>query len=231
MITDPTATVEFYTESVAAALAKHPDCTYTGAILASVVPSLTSVLCRAAKKVIHREPLVVSSKMDLGMQIRMDYPEQIGSDLLVAAVAAVSEYPSPMLIIDMGTATTVTAIDAAGDYVGGMILVGAQLSLNALTNGTAQLPALRVEAPQKMLGKNTIDCMQSGAVYGHAAMIDGVIDRAEVEMGMPLNVVTTGGIARVIAPLCRREMIYDNDLLMKGLWLLYQRNHKEDGQC
>ena len=195
-----------------------------GAILSTVVPALGSVLQDAVERITHQRPMLVNSDMDIGVTIRMDEPKRIGSDLLVDAAAAVAEYPCPMLIFDMGTATTVTAIDRNGDYIGGMIIAGVELALDALSDRTAQLPHISMDAPEKMLGKNTIDCMQSGVIFGNAAMLDGIIDRAEEEMGERLNVVATGGIAQRIVPHCRHSVVCDKNLTLKGLWLLYQRN-------
>lgn len=195
-----------------------------GGILSTVVPALAVVLGDAVEKLIGCRPMVVSAAMDTGVSIRMDNPKQTGSDLIVDAAAVLAEYPQPTLFFDMGTATTVSAIDQNGDYIGGMIIAGVELSLEALSNGTAQLPHISMEAPDKMLGKNTIDCMKSGVIYGSAAMVDGIIQRAEEEMGAPLTVVATGGIAKRVVPYCKREIICDENLTLKGLWLLYQKN-------
>ena len=195
-----------------------------GSILSTVVPSLATVLREAVKRITGHCPLLVSSGMKTGVNIRMDNPKQTGSDLIVDAAAALAEYPTPILIFDMGTATTVTAIDRSGDYVGGMIISGAEVSLEALSNGAAQLPHISMEAPDKMLGKNTIDCMKSGVIYGNAAMLDGIIERAEEEMGEPMTIVATGGIAKKIVPHCKRKIICDENLTLKGLWILYEKN-------
>ena len=195
-----------------------------GSILSTVVPSLATVLKDAVQRITGHCPLLVSSGMKTGVNIRMDNPKQTGSDLIVDAAAALAEYPTPILIFDMGTATTVTAIDRAGDYVGGMIISGAEVSLEALSNGAAQLPHISMEAPGRMLGKNTIDCMKSGVIYGSAAMLDGIIERAEEEMGEPMTIVATGGIAKKIVPYCKREIICDENLTLKGLWILYEKN-------
>lgn len=195
-----------------------------GGILSTVVPALAVVLGDAVERIIHCRPMVVSAAMDTGVNIRMDNPKQTGSDLIVDAAAVLAEYPQPTLFFDMGTATTVSAIDRNGDYIGGMIIAGAELSLEALSSGTAQLPHISMEAPDKMLGKNTIDCMKSGVIYGSAAMVDGIIQRAEEEMGESLTVVATGGIAKRVVPYCRRTIICDENLTLKGLWILYQKN-------
>ncbi|MDD5953536.1 MAG: type III pantothenate kinase [Oscillospiraceae bacterium] len=195
-----------------------------GSILSTVVPALATILSDAVEKIIGIRPLVVSSEMDTGVHLQMDNPKQTGADLLVDAAAVLHEYPQPTLFFDMGTATTVSAIDEHGDYIGGMIIAGAELSLEALSSGTAQLPHISMDAPEKMLGKNTIDCMKSGVIYGTAAMVDGIIQRAEEEMGQKLTVVATGGIAKAIVPHCKRSIICDSNLTLKGLRILYERN-------
>mgnify|MGYP000058457499 CR=1 FL=1 len=144
--------------------------------------------------------------------------------LIVAAVAAIAEYGAPLLLVDMGTATTITAVDETGTFVGGCICPGVKISMEALTGRTAQLPGISLDEPQKAIGKNTRDCMRSGIMFGAAAMLDGLLDRMEAELGTPVKVVATGGIARFVIPLCRRELIYDRSLMLKGLGLLYRRN-------
>ena len=154
----------------------------------------------------------------------MENPAEVGSDLIVAAVAAIAEYGAPLLLVDMGTATTITAVDETGTFVGGCICPGVKISMEALTGRTAQLPGISLDEPQKAIGKNTRDCMRSGIMFGAAAMLDGLLDRMEAELGTPVKVVATGGIARFVIPLCRRELIYDRSLMLKGLGLLYRRN-------
>lgn len=195
-----------------------------GGILSTVVPALATVLTEAVEKLLGVHLILVNSGMDLGVKIMMDNPKSVGADLLVDAAAVIAEYPQPSLFFDMGTATTVSAIDKDGNYIGGMIIAGVELSLEALSNGTAQLPHISMEAPEKMLGKNTIDCMKSGVIYGNAAMVDGIIERAEEEMGGPLTVIATGGIAKKVVPYCKKNVICDDNLTLKGLWLLYQKN-------
>ena len=144
-----------------------------------------------------------------------------------AATAALAEYKPPLLIIDMGTATTITAIDAKGNYLGGCICTGVKISAEALSSRTAQLPAISLEAPKKAIGRNTIDSMRSGLMMGAAAMLDGMTARMEKELGQPATVLATGGIARFVLPMCEREILYDKDLLLKGLALLYENNRRK----
>ena len=191
-----------------------------GAILSSVVPPLNSTILSAVEKVCGIRPMLVGS----GMNIIMDNPKTVGSDMIVDAVAAIREYPCPIIIIDMGTATTMSVVDRSKNYIGGVILPGLRVSLDSLSNKTAQLPFISLEAPGNVIGKNTIDCMRSGILYGTAAMIDGIIDRMAEELGTLPSLVSTGGLARLLVPLCRHRIAYEDDLLLKGLLILYNKN-------
>ena len=162
--------------------------------------------------------------MKTGLNILMDNPKTVGSDMIVDAVAAIREHPCPIIIIDMGTATTLSVVDKNGCYIGGVILPGLRLSLDTLSSKTAQLPSISLDIPSKVIGKNTIDCMRSGIMYGNASMIDGIIDRMEEELGQPATLVATGGLSRFVTPLCRHSIIYDEALLLKGLLILYEKN-------
>lgn len=197
-----------------------------GSIVASVVPPVLNSFKTAIRKLTGRDCLVVGPGIKTGLNIRIDNPAEVGSDLIVAAVAAVAEYGAPLLIVDMGTATTIFAVDKSHSFVGGCICPGVKISMNALTGQTAQLPGISLEAPQNVIGKNTRDCMRSGIMLGAAAMLDGLIDRMEEELGTPTTVIATGGISRFVTPLCRRKMIYDRNLMLKGLRLIYRRNVK-----
>lgn len=195
-----------------------------GAILSSVVPPLNTTILRAVEKILGKKPLLVGSGMKTGLNILMDNPKTVGSDMIVDAVAAIHEFPKPIIIIDMGTATTMSVVDKSGNYCGGVILPGLKVSLDSLSGKTAQLPYISLETPGKVIGKNTIDCMRSGIIYGNVAQIDGIIDRMEHELGEKASVVATGGLAKLITPLCRHEIVYDDALLLKGLLLLYRKN-------
>lgn len=195
-----------------------------GSIVSSVVPPVLNSFKTAIRKLTGKSCLVVGPGIRTGLNIRMDNPAEIGSDLIVAAVAAIHEYGAPLLLVDMGTATTITAIDADGVYVGGCICPGLKISMEALTGRTAQLPGISLDEPQRAIGKNTRDAMRSGIMLGAAAMLDGLLDRMEAELGVSVKVVATGGIAKFVIPLCRRELIYDRSLMLKGLNLLYSRN-------
>ena len=195
-----------------------------GAILSSVVWPLNTTLRRAVELLIGKEPLVVGRGLKTGLDIRIDDPGQVGADLVVGAVAGLKIAPPPLILIDMGTATTVTAVDAAGRFVGGAIAPGLRLSMEALSEGTSQLPRVSLDAPAKCIGTNTVASMQSGAIFGSAAMIDGLVDRMEEELGSKATVIATGGLAGCVVACCRREIRYEPDLLLKGLAALWEKN-------
>ena len=183
----------------------------------------------AAEKIIRRPVKVVGPGLKTGLNILMDNPAQLGSDLVADAVAGLEEYPVPLIIFDMGTATTVSVIDSRKCYIGGMILPGVMVSLNALAANAAQLQGIGLELPRKTIGKNTVDCMKSGIIHGNAACIDGLILRIEEELGQKCTVVATGGLAKSIVPHCKRKVILDDDLLLKGLLAIYEKNQQEKG--
>lgn len=195
-----------------------------GGIISSVVPSVTNTVREAAEKFTGARMLVVGPGIKTGIKLAVDDPAQQGSDLIVGAVAGVHSYPVPQIIIDMGTATTVSVINRDKAYIGKMILPGVAVSLNALSSKAAQLPYISLEKPKKLIGSNTVDSMKSGILYGNAGAMDGLIDRINEELGEECTVVATGGLAGVITPLCRHEIILDEDLLLKGLLILYYKN-------
>ena len=197
-----------------------------GSIVSSVVPPVLNSFKTAIRKLTGKSCLVVGPGIKTGLNIRMDNPAEVGSDLIVAAVAAIAEYGAPLLLVDMGTATTITAVDASGSFVGGCICPGVKISMEALTGRTAQLPGISLDEPQVAIGKNTRDCMRSGIMFGAAGQIDGLLDRMQAELGTPAKVIVTGGISKFVMPLCRHEMIYERNLMLKGLRLLYRRNVK-----
>lgn len=195
-----------------------------GGILSSVVPYLRTVLPRAIRLLCGIDIMVVGTGIKTGLNIRTENPAALGSDLVVDAVAALAKYPAPLAIFDMGTATTLSVIDGRGDYIGGLIIPGMRVSVDALSARAAQLPYINLAAPERVIGTNTVDCMQSGAVYGCAAMMDGLVDRVEEELGERVTVILTGGLSRVVAPFCRREIHVEPDLLIDGLRILYEKN-------
>ena len=195
-----------------------------GSIVASVVPQVMNSIKTALKKLCGVEPLVVGPGLKTGLNIKIENPAQTGADLVVGCVAALREHKPPMIVIDMGTATTMIALDQSGAFIGGCIAPGVKISMDALTNRTALLPGLQLDQPKKAIGRNTIDCMRSGIMLGSACMLDGMVQRMEEELGAKATVVVTGGIAKFVVPMCRTPMIYDKDLLLKGLVHLYKDN-------
>lgn len=197
-----------------------------GCIISSVVPPVLDAVKQAISIVTKIEPIVVGPGIKTGLNILTDNPAQLGSDLVVNAVACINRFKAPIITIDMGTATTIAVVDKNKNYIGGAIFPGVRISLDALSEKTAQLPSISLEAPSKVINANTIDCMQSGVIFGNASMIDGIVDRMEEELGEPVTVVATGGISRHIVPFCKREIIYDDNLILKGLKILYDKNKK-----
>lgn len=195
-----------------------------GGIISSVVPQITNIAKLAAEKILKKEVMVLGPGIKTGLNIMMDHPGQLGADLVADAVAGIAEYPAPMVIIDMGTATTASVVDADRHYIGGMILPGVRVSLDALTSRASQLSGIAIDAPKKVIGKNTIDCMKSGVLYSSAGAIDGIVERIEEELDQKVTVVATGGLAKKIVPYCRREIILDENLLLKGLQVIYEKN-------
>ena len=195
-----------------------------GVIISSVVPPVLNSLRTAVMKLTGRTPMVVGPGLKTGLNIAGGNPGQVGSDLVVAAVAALRDYPTPLIIIDMGTATTICVVDEKKNYIGGAIIPGMRIAADTLTARTAQLPKISLEPPAKLIGKNTVDCMKSGVFYGNVALIDGMLDRIEEEMGQKLHVIATGGLAKALIPYCRHEITLDDALLLKGLKIIYEKN-------
>lgn len=198
-----------------------------GAIISSVVPPLTNIIRASLYKVTGKNPLIVTSGMKTGLNILMDNPKTLGADLVVGSVAAMSMFQLPLIVIDMGTATTMCVVNQKAQYIGGIIYPGLKVSLESLSGRTSQLPHISLERPEKTIGKNTIDCMRSGIIYGNASMIDGMIDRMETELGCHATVIATGGLAQFITPYCLHKIHYVDDLLLKGLMVLYRMNTED----
>ncbi len=198
-----------------------------GSIISSVVPQVLNSLQTAVKKLTGKTSLVVGPGLKTGLDIRLENPGQTGADLVVADVAALREHKPPLIVIDMGTATTMSVLDQNGAHIGGCIIPGVKISLDALTDRTALLPGLQLDQPKRAIGRNTIDAMRSGIMMGTASMLDGMVERMEQELGCKTTVVVTGGIAKFIVPLCKTPMIYDKDLLIKGLAALYRDNKRK----
>ena len=195
-------------------------------IISSVVPPVFNSVRTGVIKVIGKQPMVVGPGLKTGLDIQVDVPSQVGSDRIVIAVAALAEYQAPLILMDMGTATTIEVVEPDNRYVGGIIFPGVRVSLEALTSRAAQLPGISLDQPRNVIGKNTVDCIRSGMMYGTAAMIDGLVERIEDELGHKCTIVATGGLAKFITPYCRREIILEGDLLLKGLNILFKKNKK-----
>ena len=197
-----------------------------GSIIASVVPQVLNSMQTAIKKLTGKAALVVGPGLKTGLNIQIENPAQTGADLVVGCVAALRVHKAPMIIVDMGTATTMIVLDKNSAMIGGCIMPGVKISMDALTERTALLPGLQLDQPKKAIGRNTIDCMRSGIMMGAACMIDGMIERMEAELGYRTTVIATGGIAKFVIPMCKKEIVYDKDLLVKGLAALYRENKR-----
>ena len=197
-----------------------------GSIVASVVPQVLNSFQTAIKKLTGKTCLVVGPGLKTGLNIAIENPAQTGADLVVGCVAALREHKPPMIVVDMGTATTMVVLDKNGALVGGCICPGVRISLDALTERTSLLPGIQLDQPKKAIGRNTIECMRSGIMMGNACMIDGMVDRMEAELGCKTTVIATGGIAKFIVPMCKTPIVYDKDLLVKGLATLYRENRR-----
>ena len=200
---------------------------FEGAIICSVVPAVTGNMREAVQLLVKKNVMVVGPGLKTGLKISIDNPGALGADRVADAVGAVSQYQLPLITIDMGTATTIGVVDETRSFIGGMIVPGVMVSLNALSGGTSQLPHIALEPPKQPIGRNTVDCMRSGIVYHNAAGVDGMIGRIEEQLGKKCTVVVTGGLSSSISPYCRHEMIYDRDLLLKGMRVIYNKNKRK----
>ncbi len=196
----------------------------SGVVISSVVPEITEPVTSAVKKLTGKDALILSPGVKTGLNIMIDNPAQLGADLAAGAVGAVANYPLPAFIVDLGTATKICAIDENKGFRGCMIAPGVRISLKALTDTSSLLPAISLEPPKKACGTNTIESMQSGVVLGTASMIDGILDRFAEELGEPATIIATGGLSSFITPVCKREIIYDRNLILKGLKAIYEKN-------
>lgn len=195
-----------------------------GAVISSVVPPLTYSICNAIKKFLKIDPLVLGPGVKTGLNIRIDNPAQLGADLVAVSVAALAKYPCPNVVCDLGTATTISVLDEKGNMIGGPIFAGVRTSFNALVSNTAQLQQVSFEAPTHVIGRNTIESLQSGMVYGTAAMLDGMLDRVEEELGQSVTAIATGGLAPEIIKHCKRHFEFSDNLVLEGLRIIYMKN-------
>lgn len=226
MVTRPRCTADEYTAELKFLLRRlNVDASQAeGVIVCSVVPGLTHPLAEACQRLTGHSAMLVSVGLDTGLTMDVDEPQRVGQDRLADAAAAAAHYPLPCMTVDLGTATTYNVIGTGGVFLGGFIVPGVQTSLRAISAGTAQLPPIAPETPGQLIGKNTVACLNNGAMFGTAAMLDGLADRVEQDLGQPLTVVATGGLAPYIMPCCKRKIHYDADLLFHGLALLYEKN-------
>lgn len=195
-----------------------------GVIISSVVPELSGTFQEAAERLTGVKPLLLAPGVKTGLRILIDNPAQLGADLAAGAVAAIAKYPLPCVVFDLGTATTVSVIGKNGSFLGGAICAGMGITQEALTTHTALLPHVSIERPPSVIGRNSIHSMQSGLVLGTAAMLDGFARRIEEELGAECTLVATGGLAHLVVGSCYRKILLDENLLLDGLRLIYEKN-------
>ena len=194
-------------------------------IIASVVPSVGKQVSGAVAKLCQIVPLMLGPGVKTGLNIKIDNPAQLGADLVAGAVGAIDTYKMPCVVIDMGTASTISVLDKNGAFLGGVISAGVRLTLRALTENTALLSSIPIEAPKSVIGTNTTECMQAGLVYGTAAMLDGILEKITDELGEKPTIVATGGLSKDIITHCKSNIIYNENLLLDGLRAIYEKNH------
>lgn len=221
--TNQTATSLEYAVLIKNVLEIHKAGNIKGAVISSVVPTITETLCKAVEKICGIKALIAESKI-INLKT-LEPSSNIGSDLLASACALIEEYPLPAVVIDMGTATTIAVVNNKKEFIGGMIMSGFKISLDSLVSNTS-LPKIRIEKPQRLIGRNTVECMQSGLIYGNASCIDGMLERIESEMQEKVTAVATGRFADFIVPYCRHKILIDNELVLKGLVTVYNNNKK-----
>ena len=202
---------------------------FEGMIISSVVPSVLRELISTGELYFHLTPVVVSAKEKLGIELRCDYPEEVGADRLTTAVGAYQAYGGPLIVADFGTATTFDAVSADGAYLGGVIAPGIQISMDALFDRTALLRRIDLSPPPNVIGKNTADCLRSGFYYGFLGQMEGVIRRMKAELGEDAKVIATGGLADLVAKGSELVDFVDPDLMLKGLSILYDRIQRVRG--
>lgn len=198
----------------------------SGSIISSVVPELAIALKKAMTLLTGKPPMVVGPGIKTGLDIRIDDPSQLGADLAVGAVAAIAKYKMPCVIYDLGTATTISVLGKNGEFLGGTISAGIGISLNALTNSTSLLQQVSIETPKRVIGTNTVESMQAGLVFGTASMLDGMTNRILNTLGTDATLVATGGLAPEIIKNCEHEIIFDDNLLLDGLKIIYEKNQR-----
>lgn len=194
-------------------------------VISSVVPKLSPIVKNAVNKISGCDPIILSTGIKTGINIKIDNPAQLGSDMVANAAAAVSKYKLPAIVIDLGTAMTFSVIDEKKSFLGGIITAGVRTALDGLTFKTSQLQDIDIVAPKNVIGTNTIDCMKSGFVFGYASMIDGFIDRIVAEKNQDFTIIATGGMSSKIIPHCLHQgIIIEPDLMLWGLLEIQKKN-------
>jgi len=227
--TNTSKTADEYAAEIRGILAFHDAgrAKFDGAVMSCVVPPLSGVLRNAVKQLAGINAMVVGAGVRTGLNILIDDPAQLGGDMVASAVGALAEYAPPIIIADLGTATKMFALSRNGSFLGGAILPGVAISMDALAAGAAQLMRVQLEAPAKCISTNTADCMKSGSIFGAASAIDGMAARFEAELGEPATVVATGGLAGLVCRHCKREIVQDPHLILRGLGIIFEKNRKK----
>jgi len=194
------------------------------AIISSVVPPLTGIIAGAISTLWGVDPLIVGPGVKTGLNILIDDPAQTGADLVAVSVAAKALFPLPNVVCDLGTASTITVLDKNGNMIGGVIYPGIRTSLEALVSNTSLLQLIGLEAPSRVIGRSTAECMQSGMIHGAASLLDGMIERIEAELGMPVTAIATGGFGKTVIPNCKKKFEYSDNLILLGLKIISDKN-------